>query len=80
MKKIELEFYLVIMKEFKKLNKNLENIIEVKENEEVNIELYLKSDYIIKKLQSFNEELKLNKEHHINVDDLMKMIKKILIK
>ena len=29
MKKIELEFYLVIMKEFKKLNENLEKIYEV---------------------------------------------------
>lgn len=79
MKKIELEFYLVMIQEFKKLNQNLEKIIKVKESEEINIELYLKSDYIIKRLESFSEELKLNKGYHINVDDLMEIIKKILM-
>ena len=48
--------------------------------ENISVNILLRNDYVIKRLKLFIKELELNKENHIDKDDIIKMIEKILIK
>ena len=48
--------------------------------ENLSVKILLRNDYVIKRLKLFIEELELHKENHIDKDDIIKMIEKILIK
>ena len=47
--------------------------------ENISVKILLRNDYVIERLKLFIEELELNKENHIDKDDIIKMIEKILI-